>query len=54
MRLEEVIEIAKYLKEKYDTKIRVNTNGLGNLIHNTNIIPRLAKYIDCVSISLNA
>ena len=34
--------------------IRVNTNGLGNLIHRRNIIPELKGLLDAVSISLNA
>jgi radical SAM protein, TatD family-associated len=53
-RLEELLAIAQYLKDSSDLKIRINTNGLGNLIHSKNIIPSLAEYIDSVSISLNA
>ena len=34
--------------------IRLNTNGLGNLYHNRNIVPELSAVIDSVSISLNA
>ncbi len=53
-RLEAVIAIARYLRTYDHLKIRVNTNGLGNLIHNADITSRLSGYIDCVSISLNA
>ena len=35
-------------------KLRLNTNGLGNLINKKDIVPLLARHIDCVSISLNA
>ncbi len=52
--LPELLEIAKYIKEKYGLKIRVNTNGLGNLYNKKNIIPEMAKVVDSVSISLNA
>ena len=45
---------AKYVKEKYNLPIRVNTNGLGNLYHRRDIVPELSEYIDSVSISLNA
>ena len=52
--LEVLVESASYVKEKYGIKIRLNTNGLGNLYHKRNIIPQLSKVIDSVSISLNA
>ena len=47
-------ESAKYAKEKYGLKIRVNTNGLGNLYHKKDIVPLLAEVVDSISISLNA
>ena len=49
-----LVEIATYIREKYGLKIRVNTNGLGNLYNKRNIIPEMAKVVDSVSISLNA
>lgn len=52
--LDNLISTAKYIKENYNIKIRLNTNGLGNLINNKNIIPLIAPYIDTISISLNA
>ena len=52
--LENLLASAKYVKEKHNLKIRLNTNGLGNLYHKRNIIPDLATVIDSVSISLNA
>lgn len=45
---------AKYAKEKYGVRIRVNTNGLANLYYGRDIIPALAGTVDSVSISLNA
>ncbi len=52
--LENLLASAAYAKEKYNIKIRLNTNGLANLYHKRNIVPELAKVIDSVSISLNA
>lgn len=52
-RLDDLIEVSKYLKEKYQVSIRVNTNGLGNLIHERDIVPELCGAIDRVSVSLN-
>lgn len=52
--LENLIESAKYAKEKYGVEIRVNTNGLGNLYHKKDIVPLLAEVVDTISISLNA
>ena len=55
IKLSEVLELSKYIKENYkNVKIRVNTNGMGNLIHKKNIVPELARNIDAVSVSLNA
>lgn len=52
--LDTLIETAAYIKSKYGLKIRLNTNGLANLYHKTNVVPKLAEVIDSVSISLNA
>ncbi len=52
-RLKEMEEIAQKLKSCGAKKFRLNTIGLGNLIHGRNIAPDLAKFLDVVSISLN-
>ena len=50
-----LILAAKYMKELYpDIKLRINTNGLGELFNQKPIAEELAKYIDYASISLNA
>lgn len=50
-----LIATAKYMKEKQpDMKLRINTNGLGELFNKKPIAEEMAKYIDSVSISLNA
>ena len=48
-----LIKVAVYIKKHYKNKIRVNTNGMGNLINGRNIVPEMAGLIDTVSISLN-
>lgn len=52
--LDNLLASAAYAKEKYNIKVRLNTNGLANLYHKRNIVPQLAKVVDRVSISLNA
>ncbi len=53
-RIETVIEVCKYIRSKSDIKIRVNTNGLADLVHNKPVAHMLTGYVDAVSISLNA
>ena len=53
-RLYDLLEVAKYIKSKSDIKIRINTNGLADLICGEKTAPRLKGLIDTVSISLNA
>ncbi|MCM8783658.1 MAG: YchF/TatD family DNA exonuclease [Candidatus Omnitrophica bacterium] len=52
LRLEIVKKVAKYLKDK-GIRVRVNTNGQGNLIHKRNTVPELKDLIDEVFVSLN-
>lgn len=52
-RLYDLLEVAKYIKSKGDIKIRINTNGLADLIWKKSTAPKLKGLIDSVSISLN-
>jgi len=54
LRLNVMLEVADYLRNKSDIKIRVNTNGLANLICKQDITPKLKGRFDTISISLNA
>ena len=54
VRTNEVVEVAKYIRSISNIKIRVNTNGLSDLIHNKKTAQMLKDNIDAVSISLNA
>ena len=60
MRLDVLLFVAQTLKgwiaqAKFPPfKIRLNTNGLGNLINHKNIVPELRRVVDIVNVSLNA
>lgn len=55
IKLDLVKQIAKHIKENYkNTRIRINTNGMANMIHKRDIVPELVGLIDAVSVSLNA
>lgn len=53
LRLDLIKEVGKWIKEQ-GGKVRINTNGQGNLIHGRKILPELEGLIDSISISLNA
>lgn len=55
MRFETCINTARWLKETYpNIKIRINTNGLANMLEKRDVTPRFEGIIDALSISLNA
>jgi len=53
LKLDIVKKVAQYLK-KFNYRIRLDTNGHGNVIHKRNILKELSNIIDTISISLNA
>lgn len=53
-RIDVLIETAKYIKENNGPKIRINTNGLSDLINGRPTAQLLEGVADIVSISLNA
>ena len=52
-RIDAVLQVARYVKDTYGKKTRINTNGLGNLVNGRDICPDMEGLIDTVSISLN-
>ncbi|MEE0059961.1 MAG: TIGR04100 family radical SAM protein [Acutalibacteraceae bacterium] len=54
VRLYDLLEVARYIKSKSNIKVRINTNGLADLIWNKSTASELKGLIDTVSISLNA
>jgi TatD DNase family protein len=53
IRLDALKEIARWVKEQ-GGKVRLNTDGHGNIINKRNIVPELVGLVDSVSISLNS
>lgn len=53
-RLPDLLEVARYIKSKSSIPLRINTNGLADLIWQKETAPMLAGLIDAVSVSLNA
>ncbi|MEF9425956.1 MAG: YchF/TatD family DNA exonuclease [Candidatus Mariimomonas ferrooxydans] len=53
LRLDTVKEVSAWIKQK-GGRVRINTNGHGNLIHGRNILPELRHLVDSLSISLDA
>lgn len=52
--LDVLLQTARFIKENYSIPVRINTNGLGNLINKKDITPLFKGLIDSVSISLNS
>lgn len=53
LRFDLVKSVAEWIK-KNGGKVRINTNGHGNLINKKNILPELEGRVDNISVSLNA
>lgn len=53
-RLDCLLRVAAWIKERSNISIRINTNGLSDLSHQKKTAPLLKGLIDTVSISLNA
>ena len=60
MRLDVLLAVGKFLQDLRAAgtyapfTVRLNTNGLGNLINKRNIVPELRGVIDAVNVSVNA
>ena len=52
-RLDLLLEVARFVKATYGKPVRINTNGLGDLVNGRHIAPELEGLVDTVSISLN-
>jgi TatD DNase family protein len=53
MRLEVLLEVARALRER-GANLRLNTSGVANIVHGRDVAPELARYIQSISVSLNA
>ena len=54
MRLDDLLKVAAYIKSKSNIPLRINTNGLADLIAGETVAHKLEGLIDTVSVSLNA
>ena len=53
-RLDVMLEVARRLRAKGITKLRLNTNGLANQMYGRDVAPEIAAVIPTISVSLNA
>lgn len=53
-RLDTLLEVARELKRRWGSRIRINTDGLANLVHGRDVTPELEGLVDALSISMNA
>ncbi|MFA7094984.1 MAG: TatD family nuclease-associated radical SAM protein [Gammaproteobacteria bacterium] len=53
LRLKLVLEVAEYIKSR-GGRVRINTDGLANLVHKRNVLPEMAERVDALSVSMNA
>ncbi|MET0027014.1 MAG: TatD family nuclease-associated radical SAM protein [Candidatus Thiodiazotropha sp.] len=53
LRLNVLLEVARHIK-KQGGQVRVNTDGLSNLVHKHDTLPELGECVDALSVSLNA
>jgi TatD family-associated radical SAM protein len=52
LRLKLVLQLSDYIKSRHG-RVRINTDGLANLVYKGNILPRLAGRVDALSVSMN-
>jgi len=53
LRFKVLMEVARWVKEQ-GGKVRINTDGLANLVNKRNVLPEMQGVIDSISVSMNA
>ena len=53
LRLDLILKVARRLKDQ-GCRVRINTDGQANLVHQRDILPELDGLVDAISVSLNA
>ncbi len=53
LRLKVLLQVARYIKDN-GGRVRLNTDGLANLVNKRNVLPEMQGLIDAVSVSMNA
>ena len=49
-RLDDVLDLCRYIKDTTNLKTRINTNGLSDLLHGRETAPELYGLVDAISI----
>ncbi|UCE77939.1 MAG: radical SAM protein [Gammaproteobacteria bacterium] len=53
LRLKLVLEVSEYIQSRHG-RVRINTDGLANLVHKRNVLPEFTGRVDALSVSMNA
>jgi TatD family-associated radical SAM protein len=53
LRLKLVLKASDYIQSRHG-RVRINTDGLANLVHKRDVVPEFAGRIDALSVSMNA
>ncbi|MGD2073701.1 MAG: TatD family nuclease-associated radical SAM protein [Gammaproteobacteria bacterium] len=53
LRLKLVLELSDHIRSHHG-RVRINTDGLANLVHKRNVLPELGGRVDALSVSMNA
>ncbi len=53
LRFKVLLEVARWIKE-HGGRVRVNTDGLANLVNKRDILPEMQGLVDSLSVSMNA
>lgn len=52
LRLKVLLDVARYVKA-HGGRVRVNTDGLANLVNKRNVLPEMRGLVDALSVSMN-
>jgi TatD family-associated radical SAM protein len=53
LRLKLVLELSDYIQSRHGP-VRIDTDGLANLVHKRNVLPEFSGRVDALSVSMNA
>ena len=53
LRLKLLLEVSDYVQSRRG-RVRINTDGLANLVHKRNVLPEFSGRVDALSVSMNA
>jgi TatD family-associated radical SAM protein len=53
LRLKVLLDVAREIKRR-EGQVRINTDGLANLVNKRNVLPEMSGLVDALSVSMNA